>query len=102
MQLDKGLPNLFHTVEDDLKLKLSILFAVYFGEVLKKTFAGTVEWGSYYPVEPEKTDLKIKNGESEAILRPVLAIKNCIYKGEPLSKYLKSIENIVSSNDDNA
>jgi hypothetical protein len=102
MQLEKELPILFNVVEDDLKLKLSVLFAIYFGEVLKKTFEEEVEWGSYYPLEPEKTELKIKNGESEATLRPVLAIKNCIYRGESLSKYLMSVENIVSSTNENA
>ncbi|MFC0472188.1 hypothetical protein ACFFHM_17175 [Halalkalibacter kiskunsagensis] len=98
-QLEKELPFLFDTVEDDLKLKVSILFAVYFGEVLKHTFEGMVEWGSYYPVEPEKTELKIMTGESEAILRPVLAIRNFIYKGEPLSNYVNSVESIVNSSD---
>ncbi|WP_332696142.1 hypothetical protein [Halalkalibacter lacteus] len=96
-ELEKELPNFFSIVEDDVKPKLCILFGVYFGEVLKETFEGMGEWGSYYPVEPTKTEFRIMNGESEAILRPVLAIKDCIYKGEPLSKYINSVEEIMNS-----
>ncbi|MFC0560930.1 hypothetical protein [Halalkalibacter alkalisediminis] len=97
-QLEEEVPQLYRSVEDDLKPKLAILFGVYYGEVLKKMFDGTVEWGSYYPVEPDRTELRIINEEVEVILRPVLAIKDCVYKGESLAKHIKSIEDIVNSN----